>query len=167
MRLCRSLQVAVSSAALVSPLAAVAQPMTTGSVTTAPVGISAPALAIPTLVALAIALIALGAYSIRTRTAGAVTGFALAAGLSLLASLGYATGGVVIQGTDCFAQTIHSYDSTLGTTSLTSLCPNPIQIVAIDACASIEPDVLGDPLPFCRVGTILTNGQACTLPGCS
>lgn len=167
MKLGRSLPVAVASAALVSPLAVFAQPTTMGSVTTAPIGHAAPALAIPMLVALAIALIGLGAYRICTRSAGAVTGFALVAGLTLLAGLGYAIDGVVIQGADCYAQTMHSYDSTLGTTSLTSLCPNAIQIVAIDACASIEPNVLSDPLPFCRVGTVLTNGQACILPGCS
>ena len=164
MRLRRLLQVDVVSAALVSPLAAFAQTM--GSVTTAPVGHLAPALAIPMLVALGIGLIGLGAYSVRTRSAEAVTGFALVAGLSLLASLSYATGGVVVQGADCNTRTMQSYDSTLGTTSLTSLCPNQIQIVAIDAC-NVDTDVLGDPLPVCTVGKILNNGEACILPGCS
>ena len=164
MRLRRSLQVAVASGAFVSPLAAFAQTM--GSVTTAPVGHPAPALAIPMLVALGIGLIGLGAYSVRTRSAGAVSGFALVAGLSLLAGLSYATGGVVIQGADCTTRTMHSYASTLGTTPLTSLCPNLIQIVAIDAC-NADTDVLGDPPPVCTVGKILANGEACILPGCS
>lgn len=170
MRLRRSVQVAVAWAALVSPLAAFAQITTTGTVTTAPVGQPAPALAMPMLIALGIALIGFGAYSVRTRSAKAVTGFAVVAGLSLLVGLGYATDGVVIQGADCNTQTMHSYDSTYGTSPLTSLCPNLIQIVAIDACSSIERDVLGDPPPappFCRVGKILTNGEVCTLPGCS
>jgi len=119
------------------------------------------------LIALGIGLIGLGAYSLRTRSAGAVAGFfALVAGLSLLAGLSYAGGGVVIQDADCNTRTMHSYDSTLGTTPLTSLCPNPIQIVAIDAC-SIIGEVLGDPMPFCTVGRILTHGEGCVLPGCS
>jgi len=167
MRLRRSLQVAAAAAALLAPLAAFAQLPTTGSVTTAPLGSPAPALALPMLVALAIALIALGAYRIRTRSAGAMAAVALVAGLSLLASLGYANGEVVIQGADCNTRTMHPYDSTLGTTQLTSLCPKPIQIVEIDACDSTEWEVLGDPPPFCTVGMILTNGEVCILPGCS
>ena len=164
MRLRRLLQVAVVSAALVSPLAAFAQTM--GSVTTAPVGHLAPALAIPMLVALGIALIGFGAYGLRTRSAGAVTGVALVAGLSLLVGLSYATAGVVIQGADCNTRTMHSYDSVPATTPLTSLCPNPIQIVAIDACGT-ELELLSDPLPLCTVGQILTNGEVCSLPGCA
>jgi len=159
MRLRRVLQVAVASAALVSPLAAFA-----GTVTTAPVVHPAPALAMPLLVALGIGLIGLGAYRLRTRSAGAVTGFALVAGLSLLAGLSYAEGGVVVQGSDCNTRTTQSYVSSHART-LTSLCPNPIQIVAIDPC-KVEMDVLGDPPPLCAVGQILTNGEVCTLQAC-
>ena len=104
MKLRRTLQVAVAVAALVSPLAAFAEP--TGSVTTAPVVQQAPALALPVLVALAIALIGVGTYCLRTRSAGAVAGFALVVGLSVLAALSYATIGVLIQGADCDMQTI-------------------------------------------------------------
>lgn len=159
MRLRRSLQAAVVSAALVSPLPAFAVFM--GSVTTAPVGQPAPALAMPLLIALAIALIGLGAYSLRTRSAGAVAGFALVTGLSLLAGLGYANGGIVVQGADCNTQTTLSYPSLYGET-LTSLCPNSIRIVAIDpGCENSDP-----PVSHCTVGQILTNGQECVLPSC-
>jgi hypothetical protein len=109
MRLRLSFQVAVAAAALVSPLAAFAQVV--GSVTTEPVGQPAPALAIPMLVALAIALIGLGAYSLRARSGRAVAGLALIAGLSLLAGLSYANGSVVIEGADCNTRTIHTYFS--------------------------------------------------------
>ena len=167
MRLRRSLQVA--AAALVSPLPAFAQTLM-GSVTTDPVGHPAPALGMSLLVALAIALIAVGVYSIRARSAGAVAGFALIAGLSLLAALTYANGGIVIQGTDCNVQTTHAYPNVPGET-LTSLCPNRIQIVAITNPCGVIPMAPTVPLPPppappCFVGEILSNGQICQLPIC-
>ncbi|MFI5399147.1 MAG: hypothetical protein ACHQ9S_26755 [Candidatus Binatia bacterium] len=162
MRLRRSLQVAVAAAVLVSPLAAFAQVL--GSVTTDRVGQPAPALMMPMLVALAIALIGLGAYSLRARSGRAVAGFALVAGLSLLAGLSYANGSVVIQGADCNTRTTHTYPSSFAET-LTSLCPNLIRIVAID-CNGAPGAVFGDPLPSCTVGQTLTNGEACSLPIC-
>ena len=164
MRLRRSLQVALAAAALVSPLTAFAQVV--GSVTTDPAAQPAPALAMPMLVALAIALIGFGAYSLRARSARTVAGFALVAGLSLLAGLSYANGSVVIEGADCNTRTIHTYPSSSAET-LTSLCPNPIRIVAIDPCNSAPAVAFGDPLPSCTVGQTLTNGEACNLPGCS
>jgi hypothetical protein len=163
MKLRRSLQAAVVSAALVSPLAAIAQ--VTGSVTTDPATLPAPVLAMSTLIVLTIALIGLGAYSLRARSAGGMAGFALVAGLSLLAGLSYANGSVVIEGADCNMRTIHTYPSNFSE-ALTSLCPNPIRIVAIDPCASGDSLVSGDPLPLCTVGEILNNGEACRLPGC-
>jgi hypothetical protein len=153
----------VAAAALVSPLTAFAQVV--GSVTTDPVGQPAPALAMPMLIALAIALIGLGVYSLRARSARTVAGFALVAGLSLLAGLSYANGSVVIEGADCNTRTTHSYPGSFAET-LTSLCPNPIRIVAID-CNGAPGDVFGDPLQSsCTVGQTLTNGEACSLPIC-
>ena len=89
----------LAAAALVSPLTAFAQVV--GSVTADQAAQPAPALAMPMLVALAIALIGFGAYSLRARSARTVAGFALVAGLSLLAGLSYANGSVVIEGADC------------------------------------------------------------------
>jgi len=163
MRLRRSLQVAAFSAVLVSPLAAFA-----GTVTTAPLAQPAPALAMPLLVALAITLIGLGAYRIRIRPAGMVAVGALVAGLSVLAGLGHATliADPVIGDGACNTQTVSLYDPAGAT--LTSNCPNPIKIVAIDPCDSGGPtDALCDPLPsICTVNQILTNGQECELPPC-
>jgi hypothetical protein len=117
------------------------------------------------LVALAIALIGLGAYSLRARSGRAVAGLALIAGLSLLAGLSYANGSVVIEGADCNTRTIHTYFSS-SAEPLTSLCPNLIRIVAIDPCHGAPAAVFGDPLPSCTVGQTLTNGEACSLPVC-
>ena len=160
MRLRRVLQVAVVLAALVSPLAAFA--LTMGSVTTAPLGSAAPALAMPMLIALAMALIGFGAYRLRRRSAEAVARFALVAVLGLLAGLAYADGTITIQGTDCNMETTQPYLSSAVQT-LVSLCPNPIRIVAIDpGCETPDP-----PVSHCTVGQSLSNGQDCILPSCS
>jgi len=159
MRLRRLVQVAVVSAALVSPLVAFA--LTSGSVTTSPLGPAAPALAMPMLIALATALIGLGAYRLRSRSAGAAARFALVAALGLLAGLAYADGTVIVQGTDCNMKTTQPYLSSAVQT-LVSLCPNPIRIVAIDpGCGTPDP-----PASPCTVGQILSNGQNCVLPFC-
>ncbi len=162
----RLLQFAVAAATLVSPLAAWAQ--IAGSVTTAPVGQPAPALAMPMLVVLAIALVGLGFHQLRTHGASRAAGFALVVGLSLLAGLSYAgfSGAVVIEGGDCTTQTTHSYDPNGAT--LTSLCPNLIQIIAIDApCDGGGQIAQGAAVTTCIVGETLANGQVCTLEGCS
>jgi hypothetical protein len=152
----------VVSVALVSPLAGFAQ--VAGSVTTDPIRL-APALAMPMLVVLAIALIGFGVHTLRTRSAKTLAGVALVAGLSLLAGFSYATnGGIFVQGPQCDTQTTQPYPSLYGET-LTSLCPNPIRIVALDACG-VESQVFGDALPDCTVGEVLTNGQGCYLPIC-
>ena len=119
------------------------------------------------LLVLAIALISFGAYRMRTRSAGAVTGIALLAGLSLLAGFCYASGSVLdIEGASCNNEVKHRYDA--GGATLASLCPNPITIVAIDPCNGSGPtDVTCDPLPsLCKVNQTLTNGQECELPPC-
>ena len=159
MRLRRVLQIAVVSAALVSPLAAFAE--TSGSVTTSPLGPAAPALAMPMLIALAMALIGLGAYRLRSRSTGAAAGFALVAALGLLAGLAYADGTIIVQGTECNMETTQPYLSSAVQT-LVSLCPNPIRIVAIDpGCGTPDP-----PVSHCTVGQILSNGEDCVLPSC-
>lgn len=160
MRLHRSLQAAVAAATLAAPLAAFAQVV--GSVTTAPLGHPAPTLAMPMLVVLATALIGLGVYSMRTRHAGVVAGFVLVAGVTLLAGLGYADSGVLVEGGNCDKLTPQTYFS--NNENLTSLCPAPIQIVAL-GCMEAPKDVLNPPIP-CSVGLILTTNQICRLPNC-
>jgi len=158
-RLRRLLQVAAVSAALVSPLGAFAA--TQGSVTTSPLGAAAPALVMPMLIALAMALIGLGAYRLYSRSAGTAAMLALVAGLGLLAGLAYADGTVMVQDTNCNMETTQPYLSSAVQT-LVSLCPNPIRIVAIDpGCGMPDP-----PVSHCTVGQILSNGQNCILPSC-
>jgi hypothetical protein len=167
MKLRRSLAVAAAAAATSAPVAVCAQVM--GSVTTDPVGAPAPALTMPVLIALGIALIGAGAYLIRTRSAAAVSGLVLLAGLSLLAAAAYAiVEGVVIQGAECDAETTHTYPSAPGVT-LTSMCPNQIRIVAINRCAvvTMAPVSPSDGSSLCVVGEILSYGQDCLLPQCA
>ena len=155
MRLRRSIPVVAAAAALLSPLAAFALP----TVTTVPVVLPAPALALPVLVALAIALIGVGVYCLRTRSGRAVVGLALAAGLSVLAGLSYATIAVLIQGADCNMEVVNTFS--VGGSPLTSACPNPIRIVAI-TCDAV-PDVSAPTMQPCTIGKILLNGQSCAL----
>ena len=161
MRFRRLVPVAVAAATLVSPLAAFA-----ASVTTDPIGQAAPALTTPMLGVLAIVLIGLGIYRIRTHATGTLTGLALLIGLSLLAGVSYATIGVVVKDAQCTMRTTQTYSD--GGSTLTSLCPNPIEIVAIVCKTPIEPDVVGDipTLPTCTVGEILATNDACRLLGC-
>jgi hypothetical protein len=115
----------------------------------------------PMLIALAMALIGLGAYRLRSRSTGAAAGFALVAALGLLAGLAYADGTIIVQGTECNMETTQPYLSSAVQT-LVSLCPNPIRIVAIDpGCGAPDP-----PVSHCTVGQILSNGEDCVLPSC-
>jgi len=158
-----SLQVAVVSATLGTPLAAFA-----ATVTTAPIPRPVPALALPLLVGLALALIGLGAYRIGTRSAGKVAGVAMVAALGVLAGLSYATliGDAVIRFDACNVQTVTPYNPEGA--KLISECPNPIKIVAIDPCGGMASmDVSCSPMALpCMVNQILTNGQFCQLPSC-
>ena len=83
----------------------------------------------------------------------------MVAGLSVPAALSYAGTGIVIQDADCNMQTMQSFDP--AGSPLTSLCANPIKIVAITCHDTRRPD---PPTPrLCPVGEILVNGQACLL----
>jgi len=156
MRFRRSLQAAVATALLVSPLAAIAQ-----TVTTVPIAQPAPVLAMPMLIALVVGLVGLGIYSIRARSARVVAGFALITGLSLVVGLSYAAlPGVSVDGAECDMRTTQSYN--FFGDILTSHCPNLIKIVEI-TCG--HTDVLNVPA-LCVVGQTLTNGQSCLLPSC-
>ncbi len=79
---------------------------------------------------------------------------------------------IVVQGADCNKVTTQNYDGDNGG-SLTSHCPGPIQITALDACGNAQvacdqtaPDVAFVPVPACYVGLILNNNGACELPNC-
>lgn len=167
MRIHRSLLVAGALAALVSPMAAFAQ-----TVTTDPLAQAAPALSFPLLVVAAMALIGLGVYSTRTRAGRGIVGFTLVAGLSLITGVIYANSGVIIDGAECKKETVSPYDSSALDVTLTSLCPNRIKIVAIDPdCGMLitpQSYCVGVQLqPPCTVGQILANGDTCTLPSCN
>jgi len=115
----------------------------------------------PTLIALAMALIGLGAYRLHSRAAGTAAMLALVAGLGLLAGVAYADGTVMVQDTNCNMETTQPFLSSAVQT-LVSLCPNPIRIVAIDpGCGMPDP-----PVAHCTVGQILSTGQNCVLPSC-
>jgi hypothetical protein len=159
MRLRRFLQVTVAAVALVSPLGALA-----ASVTTDPVTQPAPALTMVMLIVLMIALTGVGMYGIRNRSGGALAGVALVAGLGLLAGLGYAgVMGIVIENGDCNHRSVHVY--TVEDATLTSHCPNPIRIEAID-CNVAPTDLACIAGPVCAVDQILQNGDYCFLPLC-
>ncbi len=158
----RSAQIAVAAAVLLSPFAAVAQ--FAASVTTDPAGGSAPALTMPMLVVLAIVLCGVAAYGILTRSSRTVAGVALIAGLSLVANLSHANLPIVVQGADCNTRTTQSYNP--GGELLTSLCPNAIQIVALDCSTPVAPELFLEDAAACTVGLVLANAQSCRLPTC-
>jgi hypothetical protein len=159
MRSRRLFQVIVGLATLMGPLAAVAHAEFSGTVTTAPY-LGAPAMGMPLLALLAVLLAGFGAYLLRRRRCGVVAKVALAAALTALAGLAYATDGVTIEGADCGMRTVHPFIP-VGVHILTSNCPNAIQILSI----TVNCD---DPNPStpCTVGQVLTQGQRCNLPAC-
>jgi len=114
----------------------------------------------PLLAVLVVMLVGIGAYALRRSRGGVVAkvGFALA--LTALAGLTYAIDGVTVGGADCGKLTVHQF-SLVGPHTLTSTCPNAIQILSIKFDCTDPPG----PTP-CTVGQVLTNGQFCTLPEC-
>lgn len=157
----RLLQVVVALATLVGPLAAVAHALFTGSVTTVPY-VSAPAIGMPLLALLAVALAGGGAYLLRRAGRGAIAKVGFVAALTALAGLAYAngTGLITIAGAQCGMQAVNEFDPSTAHT-LVSNCPNPIQIVSIQWNCE---DPAG-PAP-CSEGQVLNNGDSCSLPIC-
>ena len=160
----RVLQVVVAVGTLVGPLAVVAHADLFGTVTTAPVGMPAPAMGMPLLVLLAVLLAGAGAYLLRRTGGGVIAKVAVVAALAALAGLAYANGGMgtiyTVAGPDCGIAKTFTFDP-LGPNELLSNCPNPIRIIAIQLDCN-APDPPGE----CTVGQVLSNGQFCTLPEC-
>ena len=156
--------VAVFLAALVTPLAAVAQ-APNGSVTTTPLA-PAPAMGMPVLLLSALVLTGAAAYLLRRRTGRGIAVLGVVAALTALVSLGYATTmltTLAIDGAQCGMTTTQMFNP-MGATTLVSNCPNLIQIVSIRFPVSCMLANSADP---CRVGSILTDNQSCNLPGCA
>jgi Pretoxin HINT domain len=166
MMLRRLLNAVVTLATLVAPLAAVAQLVPTGSVTTAPLGAAAPAMGMPLLALLAVVLAGGGAYLLRRAARGAIAKVGFVAALTALAGLGYAfiPSGITItiDGAECGMQTVHPFNP-LNENTLVSHCPNRIQIISIQGSCTFDPSGPGP----CSVGQVLADGDSCMLPTCT
>jgi hypothetical protein len=175
MRHWRAIDVAAGVGLLVAPLAALAQPET-GAVTTSPLPQQAPALGMPLLAILAVALTAITVYRLRRAAAGRIVGLGLVAAMTVLAGIGYAVmQTITITGADCAKQTVSPFFPLEGETLLTSECPNLIRIVDIqDSCdgSVVSPNAetgmgsAANDVAECSIGQILANGNTCALPGC-
>jgi len=154
MMLRRSLQIVGAAVALVTPLASFAQ-----TVTTSPANQPAPALSMPALLLLAVAMACVAAYTLRKRAIPTVRALVLVVGLTVLVGVAYAGfKGIELKGTDCNITKVQAFDSG---EPLMNSCPNPIQIIRID-CGSSPALVTG----VCTQGQVLANGDGCDLPIC-
>ncbi len=132
-----------------------------GSVTTAPFGAGAPALALPVLCVLVLALAVLGLYRLRRGGTGATVALVVVA-VTMLATIGYAVIDITISGTECLQPTTTMYE---GDPLLKSECPNPIRITDLQCSTTPQlPDVPS--FPECTLGQTLNNGDQCVLPFC-
>ncbi len=131
-----------------------------GSVTTAPFGVGAPALALPLLCVLVVALVALGAYRLRRGGVGATVALVVVA-MTVLATIAYAVIDITISGADCLKSTTNTY---FGDPLLISECPNPIRITDLQCSTSTLPNVPS--FTGCTLGQTLNNGDSCVLPFC-
>jgi apolipoprotein N-acyltransferase len=165
MRSRRVLQVVSAVATLAAPLAAVAQPLAPGSVTTAPVGAAAPVMGMTLLALLTLGLAGVGAYLLRRTSGDVIAKVVFVVALTTLAGIGYAVVpmGVTytVAGAQCKMQTVQVFDASAENT-LESHCPNLIRIVDIH----VEPCRVVDPLGPCSIGQVLANNESCTLPLC-
>lgn len=154
----------LSAVAMLVPFAASAQ--NGGSVTVAPFGTAAPAVAWPSLILLALLLGAVAFFILRrSRAVGATAVIMLALGAAI--GVGYAAVlTVVVSGDECHEVTVKTYDSTADV-DLVSECPNPIRIIELELHCNGHNDGLGEvPVPDCEVGLVLNNGESCNLPSC-
>ncbi len=162
----RANQIAVAVASLVAPLTAFAQ-VRTGTVTTDPVR-QAPALGMPLLVVLVVAIAGFAMYRLRRPSMKPIVGLVLFAAVAMLAGSSDAGTGVTISGAECTQRTVSPFPAFLSV-QLMSQCPNPIQIVAIDlSCGQPGAPNTDVPIvPDCTLNQILSNGDRCTLPSCA
>jgi len=168
----RTMRVVAAVASSVAPLAALAQgPVNT--VTTGPVS-PAPALGMPVLAALAVALAGFALYRLRRRAGGRVVAFGVIAAMIAAAGVSYAgsmtmINKIMISGAECMMRTTNTYDQS--PTNLMSQCPNLIQILDIrfgctDQTGTNGPSPQVPSLPLCRIGDTLADGAECRLPIC-
>jgi hypothetical protein len=156
----RLLQVAVTLATLVGPLAAVAHAELSGTVTTAPYGGAAPTMGLPLLAVLAVMLVGIGCYVLR-RTRGSVAAkVGFVAALTAVAGIAYANGVITIEGAACGTKTVHQFIPD-GPHPLTNNCSNAIQIISVTVNCEDPPGP-----NLCAAGKILTQGRSCFLPAC-
>ena len=163
----RLLQIIVALETLIGPLAAVAQPVAPGSVTTAPLSAAAPAPAMGmTLLALLVVVLGgTGAYLLRRTSRDVMAKLVCVVALTTLAGIGYAFVAIgdtyTVEGAQCGVQTVQVFDANAENT-LESHCPNLIRIVDIQVgtCTVFDP-----PGP-CSIGQVLANNESCTLPVC-
>lgn len=172
MRCRRSIHVAAAVGMVVAPFAAWADP--SGSVTTTPIH-DTPALGMPVLVLLAVALTVITVYRLQRSAGGRIVGLGLVAAVTLLAGLVYAfIPTITISGADCTKQTVSVFDPLDEETLLTSNCPNQIQITDIRLVCDqnvVLPNAGGgsagvDEFAECFIGEVLANGNTCALLGC-
>ncbi len=157
----RVVHIGIAVAALLGSFATVAHAILNGTVKTAPYR-AAPTLGTPALAVLAVLLVAVGMYVLRRTRGGAIAKVAVVAALAALAGLAYASNGqtFTVMGAECGTVTVFTFDLT-APSSLSSDCPNPIQIIDLKFDCTAP-----DPPNQCMLGEILTNGQTCNLPLC-
>lgn len=150
---------------VVAPLVALAQ--STGSVTTGPLGIPAPAVGTAMLALLALVLAAGAMCVLRRRATRSIA--AVAVLISMVGLVYGTTATVEVDGAECAQVTMHSYDPTVNT-YLENTCTNLIRIIAIDAGCGGQEQVFGQlsapPPPPCQVGQVLQSNEICELPNC-
>lgn len=146
------------------PFSVMAQTVTTG-----PLGAEAPAIGLPMLVLLALALGGAAMFVLRRSSAKSMAAGAMVAVLGVAAGLVYATSAIVeVSGTECEMVTVQAFSTDVNT-NLKNSCPNPIRIISIDVSCT-DRDVFGEssatpPAP-CSEGQVLTTNQYCRLPRC-
>ena len=159
MKIRGSLFVGTVVATFLTPLAALAA----GTVTTSPFGAAAPAVGMPMLVLLALALSFGAMYVLRRKAANATVRLAVVATAALLAGIAYATmPSVMVSGDQCRMRTTQTWDSGYAT-MLENQCSNTLLIEAIDpGCDHLD----APSLPACVPGQPLAADTACYLPEC-
>ncbi len=158
MTLRRSFYIVAALATLAEPAVAVIDP---GTVITVP-SAGTPAIGIPLLLLLALALAGGGLYLLRHATGGVAAKVGCVVTLIALGGLAYAgIPTITISGAECGMQAVNTFEPTTESQLLNS-CPNPIAIISIQFSCN-------DPAPpnACRVGKVLFSGESCMLPVCA
>ena len=163
----KSLWMFAVSSLLGLPLAALAD--TTGTVTVRPFG-PAPALGLPVLIVLAVALGGIVAYRLRHHVVPRAVVGLLLAGFIGAAGIAYAVQIITVSNEDCAHVTTKTYDSSFSG-ELKNGCTTSIEVVEVDPCAPAPLDVLPDETGSgltvsCEKGVVLDPGKSCGLPTC-